>query len=863
MTIPAGARLGAYEVLAPLGAGGMGEVYRARDTRLGREVALKVLPESLASDRDRLARFEQEARSASALNHPNIVTIHEIGREGEIAFIAMELVDGKTLRELVVSGPMPVRRILGIAAQIAEGLAKAHGAGIVHRDLKPENVMVSKDGFVKILDFGLAKLTDPEPGEASAMPTLAQPETRPGTVMGTVGYMSPEQASGEPLDFRSDQFSLGSMLYEMATGQRAFVRKTAAETMSAIIRDEPEAVSRLRPDFPVAVRWILDRCLAKEPDERYASTRDLARDLAGLRDHLSEASSGAEALLASPTRRRPGSRWIAAALALAAAGLAGWLIARGGGARASAAPSFRRLSFLRGGIGNARFAPDGQTVIYGASSTGQHDTTLFLAQLTGSESRPFDFRGDLLSVSRSGELAIFQPTKFADVLGTLSVVPMTGGAPRALIDDVHWAGADWDPTGKDLAVIRGEARVLEFPIGKVLVNGDAEAPHFSPDGRQIAFWKREGGFWKREGGGAVCVVDRRGQAVKTISSGWPSVTGIPGWGAKGREIWFTASKTAGLNSLWATSLSGKARQLVRVPGELELYDVAADDRVLMGHHTLITSLRGLAPGESTEHELAWLDSSQPADLSGDGTTILITEDGEGAGAGPAVYLRTMDGAPAVRIAEGEGVALSPDKKWALTRRERDGRQSFVLVPTGAGQPRPLDFPGLSVEAGAFTPDGKRIVFGASGLGESRGIHVAGVAGEKPRSIGPPGCALPHFSSQVSPDGRRVVAIREDKFLLLSLDDSERPLELPGLSVSGEWVVQWTPDSRSLYVAAIGGRPISVELYDIQTGKRTPWRRLSVGEPDIRIRLRITPDGRAYVLGSRAVFSELYLVEGLR
>src|SRR4249920_1105289 len=262
MTLAAGSRLGSYEILAPLGAGGMGEVYRARDTRLSREVAIKVLPAAMASDPDRRARFEQEARSASGLNHPNILTIYDIGEADGTIYIAMELVEGKTLRELVASGePLPTKKLLDVAVQTAEGLAKAHSAGIVHRDLKPENVMVSKDGFVKILDFGLAKLAEPESGEASAMPTLAQPETRPGTVMGTVGYMSPEQASGEPLDFRSDQFSTGSMLYEMATGQKAFGRKTAAETMSAIIREEPEPVGRLRPDFPVAVRWILERCL--------------------------------------------------------------------------------------------------------------------------------------------------------------------------------------------------------------------------------------------------------------------------------------------------------------------------------------------------------------------------------------------------------------------------------------------------------------------------------------------------------------------------------------------------------------------------------------------------------------------------
>ena len=329
MTIAAGARLGGFEVLGPLGAGGMGEVYRARDTRLGREVALKVLPEALSSDRERLARFEQEARAASALNHPNIVTIHEIGREGDVTFVAMELVDGKTLRELSVPGPMPVKKVLNVAAQVSEGLAKAHGVGIVHRDLKPENVMVSTDGFVKILDFGLAKLMETDTSGVSALPTIAQPETRPGTVMGTVGYMSPEQASGEPVDFRSDQFSLGSVLYEMLTGKKPFLRKTAAETMSAIIREEPEPASRLRPDLPLPVRWILDRCMAKERDERYASTRDLARDLAGLRDHLSEATSGGEMLLASPARPRSRTKWIAAALgAVVLAGLAGWLAAR-------------------------------------------------------------------------------------------------------------------------------------------------------------------------------------------------------------------------------------------------------------------------------------------------------------------------------------------------------------------------------------------------------------------------------------------------------------------------------------------------------------------------------------------------------
>ena len=269
----------------------MGEVHRARDTRLGREVALKVLPVTLSSNKERLERFEQEARSASALNHPNIVTIYEFGQVDNTFYIAMELVEGKTLRELLASGPIPSRTVVQIAAHLAEGLAKAHEAGIVHRDLKPENLMISHDGFVKILDFGLAKLVATESQEFLNTSTLAGPQTQPGVLMGTVGYMSPEQASGRPVDFRSDQFSFGSILYEMATGNPAFQKGTFAETLTAIIREEPEPIAALNLQAPAPLCWIVERCLAKESKDRYTSTRDLARDLAALRGRLSEAPS--------------------------------------------------------------------------------------------------------------------------------------------------------------------------------------------------------------------------------------------------------------------------------------------------------------------------------------------------------------------------------------------------------------------------------------------------------------------------------------------------------------------------------------------------------------------------------------------
>jgi len=290
MTISPGSRLGPFEILAPLGAGGMGEVYRAKDSRLGREVAVKVLSSEFSSDADRRRRFEQEARAASGLNHPNIVTIHEIGSSGPTVYIAMELVSGGTLRELLHAGALPTKRLLDIGFQIADAVAKAHTAGIVHRDLKPENVMITSDGVVKILDFGLAKLQKPLSEEQSNLETAQQ--TNAGSVLGTVGYMSPEQASGKAVDFRSDQFSLGSILYEMATGKRAFQRATSAETLTAIIREDAEPIGPMNGRVPAPFRWIVERCLQKDPEERYASTRDLARDLRSVREHLTEGLSG-------------------------------------------------------------------------------------------------------------------------------------------------------------------------------------------------------------------------------------------------------------------------------------------------------------------------------------------------------------------------------------------------------------------------------------------------------------------------------------------------------------------------------------------------------------------------------------------
>ncbi len=360
MTLAAGFRLGPYEILAPLGAGGMGEVYLARDPRLGREVAIKVLPAEVATDPERLRRFEQEARAASALNHPNVVTVHDIGREGEVAYLAMERIEGSSLRELLAQGPLPVRKLVAVAAQISEGLAKAHAAGIVHRDLKPENLMVSSDGFVKILDFGLAKSLRPLASGSESHAETVERETEPGVLLGTVGYMSPEQAGGRPVDFRSDQFSLGSILYEMATGRQPFRTETAVETLSAILRGDPPPLGQVRPDAPESLRWIAERCLAKDPEERYASTRDLARDLARLRDSLAVRSSSSPAAPRTAAARR--GILAAALLVLLVVGV---LLFRGRASRdasTGAEPSIAILPFQNiGGRGEEEYFSDGMT----------------------------------------------------------------------------------------------------------------------------------------------------------------------------------------------------------------------------------------------------------------------------------------------------------------------------------------------------------------------------------------------------------------------------------------------------------------------------------------------------------------------
>ncbi len=866
MTLSAGTRLGPYEILAPIGAGGMGEVYRARDERLKREVAVKVLPAELAADPERRSRFEREARAASALSHPNILTIFDIGTANDTVYIAMELVEGGTLKDLTASGPVPTRKLLELATQIAEGLAAAHAAGIVHRDLKPANVMISKHGHAKILDFGLAKLVTPEDQEVSALQTAGGDLTRPGMVMGTAGYMSPEQAAGRPTDFRSDQFSFGSMLYEMATGRRAFERGTNAETLTAIIREEPEPVSQLNARIPAPVRWLVERCLSKDPEDRFGTTKDLARDLAAVRDHLSEAPVSAEVTgqHAAPVkaRRSLGPILVAAAALAAAVGIAAFLAGKRAGH--SPPPSFRQLTFQRGSIHSARFAPDEQTVLYSASWEGR-PAEIFASRLDSPESRPFGIKhADVFAISRSGEMAVSLGRHFAGAFmsaGMLARIGITGGGtPREIQDDVQWA--DWTADGSGFAIIRdvaGKSR-LEMPIGKILVEtpGWLSDLRVSPEGGFAAFMDHPA---RGDDGGSVAVVDAKGKK-RTLTKEFATEGGLA-FSPDGSEIWFTAAEVGGNRALWAVSLSGSARLLTRVTGNLTLQDTARDGKLLVAHDTLRSGILAMAPGADKERDLSWLDWSTVYAISPDGKSLAFGESGEGGGPGYSSYFRSMDGSPPVRLGDGTGYSLSPDGKWVVAILGLTVGGKVVLQPTGAGESKTVPTEGFIVSSAMFMPDGKRLLITASEKGHGSRLYELPIAGGKPRAISPEGYRSQN--STMSPDGKTVAAIGPDRrYYLYPLEGGE-PTAISGIAEL-EIPVGWTGDGRGLFVYRRGDYPARVFRLDVATGKRELWRELTPPDPAGISSIsppNITPDGKAYVYSYNRILSDLFLVEGVK
>ena len=860
MTLPAGTRLGPYEILSPIGAGGMGEVYRAKDPRLGREVAIKVLPASFSQDADRLKRFEQEARAAGILNHPNITAVHDIGSANGAPYIVTELLEGETLRERLSTGAIPVRKATEYAIQIAKGLAAAHEKGIVHRDLKPENLYLTKDGRVKILDFGLAKLKQEQnAGPQTDLQTMSG--TQPGVVLGTMGYMAPEQVRGKPADARSDNFALGTILYEMLSGQKAFRGESAADTITAILTKEPPDLSQTNREIHGGLDRIVRHCLEKNPEERFQSARDIAFDL----ESLSGISAATAAVAAPDPAKRRGvlvPALIVAAIALAAGLFAGY----GAGKKAgyTPPPNYQQLTFRRGEVYSARFAPDGQTVIYAAAWDGK-PVELFATRTDRPESRTFGLiGGDVLAVSKSAEVLVSLDRHVQEPFirsGTLAEVGISGGvAPREVAKDVQWA--DWDPNGKDIAVVRDLTlrSQIEYPMGHVLYQtaGWISHPRISRDGNLVAFLEHP---QRRDDGGTVAVVDRAGKK-RTLSEDYSSEYGLA-WSPDGSAIWITATKVGGNRALHEVTLSGRTRLLARVTQSLTLQDVAPDGRVIVAHDTIRIGILAGGTGVAKERELAWLDWSSLFDITRDGRTILFSETGEGTGPEYSTFVRGTDGSAPIRLGDGGAQALSPDGQWAAVIVGH-GKRTLNLYPTGAGDKRMIATGDLELQGGtSFTPDGKRVVTTANEPGHGTRLYVIDLAGGQPKAISPEGYRS--FTRSVSPDGARIAVVGPDrKDYLYPLSGGE-PTPIAGLE-QDETIGGWTGDSAALYVYRRRDVPGKLYRLDLATGKRTLAREVMPGDGagivDIAPIFE-TPDASFYVYGFQRTLSDLYLVDGLK
>ncbi len=850
--------MGPYELLDLLGAGGMGEVYRARDTRLHRDVAIKFLPESVAGDADALARFEREARAVAALSHPNILGIFDFGKEDGSVYAVTELLEGSTLRDEISAGKLPLRRATEYAIQISRGLAAAHERGIVHRDLKPENIFVTRDGRVKILDFGLAKRLESADDSASGMQTASH-HTEPGTVMGTVGYMSPEQVRGRPVDARTDLFGFGAILYEMLAGRAAFRRETASDTMAAILKEEPaELAEASGRRVPLALDRLVRHCLEKDPERRFHSASDIAFDLEAIAQgsEASTASGSATALPGSMRRRVP---LVALAAAILLVPIAWWLGTRRNPPPANA--EFHRLTFERGTVTGARYGPDGQTILYTAAWNGE-PTRIFSTRAQAAGSTPLAMPdASLFSISKAGEMAIavrFRSVNSLYSAGTLARVPISGSAPRELLENV--ISADWSPDGSELAAaqIVGGKVVLQYPIGKTIYETGGWISHIrvSADGRSVAFLDHPGG----SDGGSVSMVGRDGSTKRDLSKGWISTEGLA-WSPDGAEVWFTGTRFGSATKLYGVTLSGKERLILTTPNEDTLWDVASDGRILMTEDDWRAQMSALAPGAAQERDLSNLDYALVRGITPDGTRITFDETGEGGGDTGGVYLKKTDGSPAVRLGDGGAGTMSSDGRWVCSYAI--DQTKIVLLPVGAGQPLSIATAPASATFPAFLPDARRVVFRGSEPGRSERLWIVAVDGGKPRPISPEG--VPYSPLVPSFDGRFVMALGTDGRPTLFPVEGGTSRAIPGTAPE-DVGTQWTADGREVYVSRAQGPAVKVTIVDVATGGAKPWKTIEPADPagvHAVARVYPTPDGRGYAYSFVRILSTLLEVKGLR
>jgi serine/threonine protein kinase len=900
--LSSGDRLGPYRIEGPLGAGGMGEVYRARDTRLDRDVAVKVVPAHLAAAPEALARFEREAKSVAALSHPGILAIHDFGREGETSYAVMELLEGETLRYRLADGALPLRKAVDYAGQIAHGLAAAHARGVVHRDLKPENLFVTGDGRVKILDFGLARQDEvPGGGSDTHSPTLAR-ATDPGSVLGTVGYMSPEQVRGQTADARSDIFSFGAVLHEMLTGRRAFQRETAAETMTAILKEEPVALASgtdtTAAGLPPGLARLVSRCLEKNPEERFQSARDLAFALEAASTASSTTSRTQVSTLgrASAWKRALPLAWLAAGAVVGAVAMQ-----RLTAPAPTEPPRSRPLTFS-GQDRDPAASPDGRLVAF--SSTRDGTSRIWIKQLQGGGEAPLTSGPDRFPrFSPDGSSVLFIRVGGAPSVHRIGLV---GGEPRRLLENV--AQADWLPDGARIAFLRqshsrpGESAaptrqwqvgVRELASGReqVLYSPESNATHFlrvSPDGRTLGVIEGPSILNTRY---ELTLVDLASGAVrKAIAPGnplgclaWTGGRGIAlaragsplgdGGGAPARGFLLDLARARERSLLFTGGLFPLAGSLDARSGSC---DVLGPGQLVLDQIEWRMNLSEVAlAGEAAPRALTSGDSRdrQPA-YSPDGSRIVFSSNRSGnmdlwildtrTGA-----LRQLTDDPAQDWDPG----FTPDGRHVLWSSDRSGNLEIWIAGDDGSGARQLTRDGVDAENPTATEDGRFVVY-TSAHPERFGLWRIRRDGSDDHRLVAGAALVP----EVSPDGRRVLFITDNREggRFIRVADVETgalvpfELEVRWPSSASDQVLygraRWSPDGRGIFFVGANAEGRSgVFLQEYAPGRDTKATRREVAGFDHAMRaesLGVSPDGRRLVLSTLQEYSSLQLAEGL-
>lgn len=819
MPLAVGTVLGQYEIRSPLGAGGMGEVYRAHDRRLDREVAIKVLPEPLTSDPDRLRRFEQEARAAAALNHPNILVVYQMATQDGISYLVSELLEGETLRERLRHGPLALRKAIDYEAQVAHGLAAAHDKGIIHRDLKPENLFITKDGRVKILDFGLAKLTQIK--DPDLTDTMTQ-GTDPGIVAGTVGYMSPEQVRGKAADHRSDIFAFGTILYESVTGKQTFRKATSAETMTAILNEEPPAVSQFAPSVPPGLQRVVHRCLEKVPDQRFQSASDLAFALEALSDSSIISASGPYAIASAKTNRLHVGVIAAATVIVLGAALAYFLARPPGSPKVS-----NYVQLTHDGQPKRLGATDGSRLFLYLSGSDYKGMAEML--VSGGEARklPILNSGEITPRSLSSDQSELLAVEGQGVppKGPLWSVSILGGSPRR-IGDLIAVDASWSPDGKLLAYSNGselfvakadgtESRKLPVQTHDILTN-----MVWSPDATRLRFTEQN----FNAGYSSIWEISVDGTDLHQLFPGWHNPPDDLGgsWSADGNYFLFSSQ-----GQIW--TLPRKAGWFRAAAKPIQL---TASPMALVNPIPSKDGKKLFVVGATTRGELMRYDaksaqfvpflggiSAEYTSFSRDGKWVAYVSYPDG-----ALWRSKVDGSESLQLTHSPNYALlprwSPDGKDIVFFENLIGKPTKIYtVSAEGGTPRPLlpDYPQTQQDPN-WSPDGKKMVFAGNPNDASSAIHILDLATGQISTL--PG-SQGFYSPRWSPDGRYIPALSMDSKTLLVFDfQTQKWSEV--LKGTIAWL-NWSRDGRYLIVlygntATTLNRVVRIRLSDYKTEK---------------------------------------------